>query len=108
MSPLKEITPGELKAHLESPAPPVLLDVREHWEWEIAHVAGARLIPMGSVPDRLDELDPARDLVVMCHHGGRSRQIVAFLQQHGYDRVSNLAGGIAAWSRDVDPSVPQY
>jgi rhodanese-related sulfurtransferase len=108
MSPVKEIDPGELKARLESATPPVLLDVREPWEWEIAHVEGARHIPMASVPDRLAELDPARELVVMCHHGGRSRQVAAFLQQHGYDRVSNLAGGIAAWSRDVDPSVPQY
>jgi rhodanese-related sulfurtransferase len=105
---MKEISVGELKAHLESPTPPDILDVREDWEWQLAHIEGARRLPMAQVPDRIEELDPTRDLVVMCHHGGRSRQIVLYLQQHGFDRVSNLRGGIDAWSREIDPSVPQY
>ena len=103
-----EISAVDLKARLESQTPPVLLDVRERWEWDLAHLAAARLVPMDEISDRLSELNPARDLVVMCHHGGRSRQIASFLQQQGFDRVINLAGGIDAWSREVDPSVPQY
>ena len=105
---MKEITTVQLKAMLESPMPPLVLDVREEWEWQRAHVDAARLLPMASVPDHLDELDRGRDLVVMCHHGGRSRQIVLFLEQQGYDRAINLRGGIDAWSREVDPSVPLY
>jgi rhodanese-related sulfurtransferase len=105
---MKEISVSELKARLESAAPPVLLDVREEWEWKRAHVEAARLLPMGQVPEHLADLDRGRDLVVMCHHGGRSRQIVLFLEQQGFDRAINLRGGIDAWSREIDPSVPSY
>jgi len=105
---MKEISAVQLKTMLESQSPPVVLDVREEWEWQRAHVDAARLMPMGDVPAHLDELDRSRGLVVMCHHGGRSRQIVLFLEQQGYDRAINLRGGIDAWSREVDPAVPQY
>jgi rhodanese-related sulfurtransferase len=105
---MKEIGPSELKERLASPTPPLVLDVREQWEWQRAHMAEARLLPMGQVPEHLDELERNRDIVVFCHHGGRSRQIVLFLEQHGFDRAINLRGGIDAWSREVDPSVPQY
>jgi rhodanese-related sulfurtransferase len=105
---MKEIGPAELKTRLASATPPVVLDVREQWEWQRAHIAGARHIPMGEVPEHKSELDRERDLVVFCHHGGRSRQIVLYLEQQGFDRVINLRGGIDAWSREVDPSVPQY
>jgi rhodanese-related sulfurtransferase len=105
---MKEISAVELKTMLESPSPPLVLDVREEWEWQRAHVGAARLMPMGDVPAHLDELDRGRDLVVMCHHGGRSRQIVLFLEQQGYERAINLRGGIDAWSREVDPAVPLY
>ena len=93
---------------LDAPSPPALLDVREDWEWRRAHIDAARHMPMGQVPDRLSELDRSHDLVVMCHHGGRSRQIVLFLEQQGFDRVSSLRGGIDAWSREIDPSVATY
>jgi rhodanese-related sulfurtransferase len=105
---MKEISTLELKAMLDAPSPPAVLDVREDWEWQRAHIDAARHMPMGQVPDRLSELDRGRDLVVMCHHGGRSRQIVLFLEQQGFDRASSLRGGIDAWSREVDPSVPTY
>jgi rhodanese-related sulfurtransferase len=105
---MKEISTLQLKEMLESASPPALLDVREDWEWQRAHLEAARHVPMSQVPGRLSEIDRERDVVVMCHHGGRSRQIVLFLGQQGFDRVMNLRGGIDAWSREVDPSVPTY
>lgn len=90
----------------------VLLDVREPWEMALAaiRIDGARLlsIPMGQIPQRLDELDPAQPVVCYCHHGMRSLQVIAFLQRQGFDSVYNLAGGIEAWSVQMDPSVPRY
>jgi adenylyltransferase/sulfurtransferase len=86
----------------------VLLDVREAFEWEIARLPGAVLIPMGELPDRLGELDPAKDVVAYCHTGRRSRVAIDFLREAGFPRARHLAGGIAAWSRDVDPAVPTY
>lgn len=89
-----------------------LLDVREPWELEAAPLAvpGAELaaIPMNELPARLAELDPSRLILGLCHHGVRSRQCVAFLLQQGYPHTYNIAGGIDAWSRDVDPLVPRY
>ena len=87
---------------------PVLLDVREPWELATARLPGSLDIPMGQIPERLDELPPDRPLIVMCHHGMRSLQVVMFLQHRGFESVSNLAGGIDAWSREVDPSIPTY
>ena len=93
-------------------APPLLLDVREPWETALAPlaVAGAatRAMPMREVPARHAELDPAQPVVCFCHHGVRSRQVVAFLERQGYESVYNLAGGIEAWSVEVDPQVPRY
>ena len=86
----------------------VLLDVREPWEYAQVHVEGARHIPMGQIPERLGELDPQARYVVMCHHGGRSQQVAAFLASKGYGQVANLAGGIDAWSQVVDPNLPRY
>lgn len=90
----------------------VLLDVREPWEMALAaiRIDGARLlsIPMGQISQRLDELDPAQPVVCYCHHGMRSLQVIAFLQRQGFDSVYNLAGGIEAWSVQMDPSVPRY
>jgi adenylyltransferase/sulfurtransferase len=86
----------------------VILDVRTPQEFEIARIEGARLIPVQELRDRLGELDPAATIVVHCHHGPRSTQATRFLREMGYGRARNLAGGIAAWSREVDPSVPQY
>ncbi len=86
----------------------VILDVRTPQEHDIARIAGARLLPIQELRDRLGELDPAATIVVHCHHGPRSTQAVRFLRQMGYGRARNLTGGIDAWSREVDPSVPQY
>lgn len=89
-----------------------LLDVREPWELDTARLAlpGAQLatIPMNELPQRLAELDRAQLILGLCHHGVRSRQCVAYLLQQGYPHTYNIAGGIDAWSRDVDPLVPRY
>ncbi|HVL47204.1 MAG TPA: rhodanese-like domain-containing protein [Candidatus Thermoplasmatota archaeon] len=85
----------------------VLLDVREPFELELARVGGTLDIPMNTIPERLAEIPKDRDVVVMCHHGGRSGVVAAWLAKQGY-RASNLAGGIAAWARDVDPDVGSY
>jgi rhodanese-related sulfurtransferase len=91
---------------------PLLLDVREPWEFEIAaiRIDGLRTlnIPMNSIPDRLGELDASQSVVCICHHGARSAQVVAFLERQGFEAVYNLAGGIDAWSLQVDADVPRY
>ena len=91
---------------------PLLLDVREPWEFALAAVRidGLRTlhIPMNEVPGRLSELDAARPVVCICHHGMRSAQVVAFLERQGFEAAYNLAGGIDAWSEQVDTRVPRY
>lgn len=86
----------------------VLLDVREPGEIAVAALGGAVLIPMNQVPQRLHELDRAHPTVVMCHGGGRSRRVAEFLTARGFSQVYNLAGGIDAWSQQVDAAVPRY
>jgi len=96
----------------EQPTPPVLLDVREAWERQTARLdlPGTRALhmPMHTLPARLHELDRTQPILVLCHHGARSLQCVAFLQAQGYSAAVNIAGGIDAWSREVDASVPRY
>lgn len=105
---MRELSAAACQALLASAEPPQFLDVREPWEVETAAVAGALNIPMGQVPTRLDELDRARPVIVMCHHGRRSAQVGMLLERNGFAEVINLGGGIAAWSEEVDPAVPQY
>ena len=87
---------------------PIVIDVREPWELELARIEGSTHLPMGEIPARIQEIDPAHPTVVICHHGVRSLQVVAFLQRQGFDNLHNLQGGIDAWSREVDPTVPFY
>ncbi|MBN3753953.1 sulfurtransferase [Paraburkholderia sp. Tr-20389] len=87
---------------------PVLLDVREPWEIETAKIAGSVSIPMRDIPARSEELDDDVQIVCICHHGARSAQVAMFLESRGHKDVFNLYGGIDAWSRQVDPSVPTY
>jgi rhodanese-related sulfurtransferase len=103
-----EIGPTELTGMLDASPEPLLLDVREPWELSLASMPGVLNIPMAQIPDRMDELARDRDIVVICHHGSRSLQVAVFLEQNGFDAVINLAGGIDAWSREVDPKVPIY
>lgn len=106
----QEMTPAQYAARARDGDAPLLLDVREDWELAIARLDGVVHIPMGQVPERLDELEGGRDreIVVMCRSGGRSAQVAAFLRQQGYSRVWNLTGGIVAWSEQVDSSLPSY
>lgn len=87
---------------------PVLLDVREPWEYETCHIEGALLIPMNTVPARLGELDADTPVVCICHHGARSMQVAAFLEHNGFTQVTNLTGGVHAWAQQVDGSMPTY
>jgi len=103
-----EVTPATVAERLRGPQPPLLLDVREPWEHSIAHVDGARLVPLSTLDRALATLDPAADYVVYCHLGVRSMMAAQFLKAHGFARVANLRGGIDAWSGEVDPSVPRY
>ncbi len=109
---MEQITPAQLKDWaLAQTQRPVLLDVREGWECQTASAKPEALdlvhMPMQTIPARLDELDKSRVIACLCHHGGRSMQVAAFLQQHGF-QVVNVAGGIHAWSAQVDPSIPVY
>ena len=104
---IPQITVQELKSRLDAGEDVQLIDVREPYEAQIAQIGG-RLIPKGEVPNRLAEIDRGREVVVHCKSGGRSQQIAEFLKQAGYERVANLAGGILAWSDQINPSVPKY
>jgi sulfur-carrier protein adenylyltransferase/sulfurtransferase len=104
-----EITPRELAARLSGGDDSFdLIDVREPYEWSIARIDGARLVPLGQIPKSLSSLDKTREIVVMCRSGVRSADAVRFMQSQGFARVRNLAGGILRWSSDVDPRVPRY
>jgi rhodanese-related sulfurtransferase len=107
---MERITAGELAAWLadERREKPVLLDVREPWEYEKARIEGATLMPMRELPSRVGQIDEDKEVVAICHHGGRSMQVAMFLEKQGFKRVHNLVGGIDAWSRTVDPAVPLY
>jgi rhodanese-related sulfurtransferase len=91
---------------------PVVLDVREPWELQTASVRadGFELvaIPMGELPTRLVELNPASPIACLCHHGARSLRVAAFLQHNGFEQLANITGGIDAWSHENDPAVPRY
>jgi rhodanese-related sulfurtransferase len=104
--------PDLLDRHAAGMPATLLLDVREPWEFALAsiHLDGWQTLtmPMNEVPGRLGELDPAQPVVCICHHGVRSAQVVAFLERQGFDIVYNLAGGIDAWSCQVDARVPRY
>ncbi len=104
-----EITPEDFVQLRQLPNAPRLLDVREAWEFQTAHLPDSLLMPMGEVPSRAyNELDPDQPVIVMCHHGARSLNVTMWLRQQGFDGAQSLAGGIDAWSRTVDPSVPRY
>jgi rhodanese-related sulfurtransferase len=103
----ENITASRLKARLDAGNRPVLLDVREPWEYELARIEGSRLIPMSELGERFTELDPAAETVVICHHGNRSSYVTQALQGAGFEKVLNLEGGLDAYSF-VDESVPPY
>ncbi len=104
----QQITAAQLKQRLDAGEDIQLVDVREAEELALARLPGALHIPMGDIPGRLHQIDPEKEIVVVCHHGIRSANVAQFLAQRDFARVLNLAGGIDAWSVTVDPSVPRY
>ncbi len=105
------LSPRDLSARLAAGgAAPLLVDVREPWEYRICRLEGSRLIPMRDIPRAVaeEEIERSRQIAVVCHHGIRSRQVALYLEHMGYKDVINLAGGVEAWARDVDSSMPTY
>lgn len=105
---MKHLLPVELQARIAAGDKFQLIDVREAWEFNTARIGGSLLIPMGEVASRVGELGNDSDIVVICHHGGRSLQIAAFLERAGFSGIHNLTGGVDAWARSIDPSMPTY
>lgn len=106
---MQSITVEKLKDRLEQGAEtPVLLDVREPWEFAVCHIDGSTLIPMREIPTALNNLDPDQEIVVICHTGVRSLQVCYYLRSEGFDNVFNLTGGVHAWATKIDPNMPTY
>jgi adenylyltransferase/sulfurtransferase len=106
---MEQISATELKSRLDAGDDIQLIDVRQPDEFAFASIPGAKLIPLGEVLNRMSEIDPDRETVVHCKMGGRSARAIEALQQAGFTgKLINMAGGITAWSNDVDPSVPKY
>ena len=103
-----QITVQELKTRLEQGDNLVLVDVREPFEYDICRLEGARLIPLGQLSLRVNELDPKQEIVLYCHAGIRSMRALVMLYQAGFDRIKNLTGGIDAWALEIDPHMPRY
>lgn len=106
---MQRLSARALWTHLDHAAtPPLLLDVREPWEYDIVHLPGSHLCPLARLPEHAETLDPQAEIVLICHHGIRSRQAGLWLEHQGFSRLINLEGGIDAWAREVDPTLPVY
>ena len=105
---MEQITPQELKTRLDRRDPLVLLDVRQGWELRLCRLPGATHIPIEEMELRTEELSPEDEIIVLCHQGIRSAAVAEYLRQLGFQKVVNLAGGLDAWSRTVDPTLPRY
>jgi rhodanese-related sulfurtransferase len=107
---MTQITPQSLQLWLADGKrkPPVLLDVREPWEFQTCRIEGSTLAPMNTIPARVPQLDPATETVVICHHGMRSLQVALFLERNGFSNLYNLQGGVNAWADQVEPAMPRY
>lgn len=105
---MKRINAQELKRELDSGVMPVLLDVREPWEYEICQIAGSVNVPMSQISSRLNELDKGAKTVVICHHGSRSWQVGSYLESCGFDNLINLDGGVSDWAEQIDLQMPKY
>ena len=105
-----QIQPRELREWLDdgSRRAPVLLDVRDPWEVEVCRIEGSLTIPMNNIADQCSSLDPDDEFVLICHHGGRSMQVAIFLERGGFTKLHNLAGGVDAWARVIDPVMAVY
>jgi rhodanese-related sulfurtransferase len=104
---MRRMTASQLAEHLED-ANPMLLDVREPWEFEICHIVGSINLPMAQIPQNLHRFQDTPEIVVICHHGIRSQHVIQFMQQLNGSTLINLEGGVEAWAREVDPDMPVY
>lgn len=104
---MRNLSPRELAEWLKAHRP-LLLDVREPWEFEICHLPDSELVPMAHIPAWAQQADPDQEIVVICHHGIRSRQVAMYLEHLGFSNVINLAGGVEAWARELDPQMATY
>ncbi len=105
---MEEMSVEELKTRLAQGRRPVILDVREPWEFNICALPESTHIPMGQIPQRLQELNKDDEIVVVCHHGSRSAYVAQYLQQKGFSKLYNLHGGVSAWAQHIDPQMRQY
>ena len=106
---MRELSTDDCKSYLEQAAtPPLLLDVREPWEYSIVHLEHSRLIPMREIPQAAESMNPEQETIVICHHGIRSRAVALYLESTGFSNVINLNGGLDAWARDTDRQMPAY
>ena len=106
---MREFSATELRGYLKTaPTGPLLLDVREPWEFEKARIEGSVLAPMRTIPERLQDFKPDQEIVVICHHGIRSRMVGLYLENHCFSNIINLTGGVEAWAREVDPDMETY
>jgi rhodanese-related sulfurtransferase len=105
---VQEVSVEQLKARMDAGEQPRVIDVREGWELEISRIPGTLHLPMNQIPERLAELDPEQELIIMCHAGGRSLRVAHFLESRGFRSVANLTGGILAWGERIDPSLRPY
>ena len=104
---MSSMSATEMAAYLQQ-ASPLLLDVREPWEFDICHIEGSINLPMGQIPQRVDDLPESDEIVVICHHGVRSQQVIRYLQGQMSASLINLDGGVDAWAREVDRDMPIY
>ena len=107
---MQRLSPVQLSEWLADPRrpKPVMLDVREPWEFQLNHINGSIHIPMSLIPAHMDDLDPASEMVVICHHGARSLHAASFLEQRGFGKLYNLDSGVDGWAKTVDPKMPTY
>jgi len=107
---IAQLEPRDLAAWRNDPSreAPVLIDVREPWEYSTCHIEGSQLMPLQSVPSRVEEIPTDKDVVLICHHGNRSQRVAQWLEQAGYTRLFNLRGGVEGWASDVEPTMPRY
>ena len=106
---MRHFTPIQLQEFLASAnEQPLLLDVRERWEFEYCSIEGSVLIPMGQLPDKLETLDSSQEIIMICHHGIRSRQMGYYMEQAGFTHITNLDGGVEQWANDVDITMKRY
>ncbi len=106
---MRHFSPADLREHLQhTDRTPLLVDVREEWEYDICHLADSCLLPMKQLLQNPEQLDKDREIVLICHHGIRSRQVARVLEHNGFCRVINLDGGLERWAQDLDPDMARY